>query len=144
MWLHCDIFHLLHPSVCLSRVHLPPGTCGPGFRTQRADLAQDNHTPGPKLPGEIAHSQSHGLTVEKCRGEGGEDGICEVEQRLHARTELPASRHMTSTLKVRENVLAFGNHCARVSVKCGLQIILEVRLLLILRNKLCINLMLLH
>ncbi|KAJ4944983.1 hypothetical protein JOQ06_013522 [Pogonophryne albipinna] len=33
---------------------------------------------------------------------------------------------MTSTLKVRENVLAFGNHCARVSVKCGLQIILEV------------------
>lgn len=101
-------------------------------------------TAGPKLPGEIAHSQSHGLTVEKCKGEGGEDGICEVEQRLHARTELPASRHMTSTLKVRENVLPFGNHCVRVSVKCGRQILLEVRLLLIIRNKLCINLMLLH
>lgn len=27
-------------------------------------------TAGPDLPGEIAHSQSHGLTVEKCRGEG--------------------------------------------------------------------------
>lgn len=28
-------------------------------------------TAGPDLPGEIAHCQSHGLTVEKCRGEGG-------------------------------------------------------------------------
>lgn len=28
-------------------------------------------TAGPDLPSEIAHSQSHGLTVEKCRGEVG-------------------------------------------------------------------------
>lgn len=56
-----------------TRVHPPPVTFSPGFRTQRPTLHKITtlKTAGPDPHHEIVHSQSHGHTVEKCVSEGG-------------------------------------------------------------------------
>lgn len=60
-------------TLCLARVHLPPLTFSPSFWTQSLTLHKTTmlKSAGPDLPDEIAHSQSHGHTVEINTGKRG-------------------------------------------------------------------------